>query len=105
MTSKKGFSLRPAVKSEEREETYEEMQKFIAEGGMYPDRKENYPPWEEVYVRDDLVKAVNLRLSEPYLIRLAYISNKTNLSQQEILRRAVMPYLEKEGDKYWELQD
>jgi hypothetical protein len=34
-------------------------------------------PWEEPGVRDDVTKVYNLRLPEPYLLKLKYIAENT----------------------------
>ena len=34
-------------------------------------------PWEEPGVREDVIKVYNLRLPEPYLLKLKYISENT----------------------------
>ena len=34
-------------------------------------------PWEEPSVREDVTKVYNLRLPEPYLLKLKYISENT----------------------------
>jgi hypothetical protein len=44
--------------------------------------KSNYP-WEDVSVREDVTKVYNLRLSEPYLLKLKYISEHTPDSMQK----------------------
>ncbi|NTW99365.1 MAG: hypothetical protein HGB35_05465 [Geobacteraceae bacterium] len=47
-----------------------------------PKRKSTYP-WEEAGVRKDVTKAFNLRLSEPYLLKLKYIAEHTPDSMQK----------------------
>jgi hypothetical protein len=51
-------------------------------------------PWQDSKVRDDVIKSVNLRLSEPALLKLQYISEKTRKSQQELIREALLPFLD-----------
>jgi len=57
-------------------------------------RKSTYP-WESAGVRDDVKKAYNLRLSEPYLLKLKFIAEHTPDSMQKFC----MDVLEKEIDK------
>ncbi len=57
-------------------------------------RKSNYP-WEDAKVREDINKVYNLRLSEPYLLKLKYISEHTPESMQKFC----INVLEKEIDK------
>ncbi|MDV6344736.1 hypothetical protein [Nitrosomonas sp. Is37] len=39
-------------------------------------------PWEEAGIREDVTKVYNLRLSEPYLLKLRYIADHTPDSMQ-----------------------
>lgn len=48
-------------------------------------------PWDQPGIREDVVKSVNLRLTEPYIVKLQYLSEVTNLSQQVILRKILLP--------------
>lgn len=59
-----------------------------------PKRKANLP-WEETGVREDVIKVYNLRLSEPYLLKLKYIAEHTPDSMQKFCLNAI----EKEIDK------
>jgi hypothetical protein len=40
-------------------------------------------PWEYLGVREDVTKVYNLRLSEPYLLKLKYIAEHTPDSMQK----------------------
>lgn len=40
-------------------------------------------PWEESGIREDVTKVYNLRLSEPYLLKLKYIAENTPDSMQK----------------------
>jgi hypothetical protein len=57
-------------------------------------RKSNYS-WEDSGVRDDVTKVYNLRLSEPYLLKLKYIAEHTPNSMQKFC----LATIEKEIDK------
>ena len=57
-------------------------------------RKPNYP-WEDASVREDVTKVYNLRLSEPYLLKLKYIAEHTPDSMQKFC----ISVIEKEIDK------
>lgn len=59
-----------------------------------PKRKSTYP-WESGGVREDINKVYNLRLSEPYLLKLKYIAEHTPNSMQKFC----INVLEKEIDK------
>lgn len=40
-------------------------------------------PWDEPGIREDVTKVYNLRLSEPYLLKLKYIAEHTPDSMQK----------------------
>jgi hypothetical protein len=40
-------------------------------------------PWEEASIREDVTKVYNLRLPEPYLLKLKYIAEHTPDSMQK----------------------
>jgi hypothetical protein len=52
-------------------------------------RTEETYPWQEPAVRDDVTKAFNLRLPEPYLLKLRYIGEHTPDSMQQFCLRVV----------------
>ena len=41
-------------------------------------------PWNDQGVRNDMIKVYNLRLSEPYLLKLKFISENTPDSMQKL---------------------
>ena len=57
-------------------------------------RKSKYS-WENPGVREDVTKVYNLRLTEPYLLKLKYIAEHTPDSMQKFC----MDVIEKEIDK------
>ncbi len=52
-------------------------------------------PWEAPGVREDVIKSINLRLSEIYLLKIQYISERTNKSQQAIVREIVCEHVDR----------
>lgn len=58
------------------------------------ERKPVYP-WEAGGIREDVTKVYNLRLSEPYLLKLNYISEHTLTSIQKFC----LAIIEKEIDR------
>jgi hypothetical protein len=46
-------------------------------------------PWQEPGVRTDVTKAFNLRLPEPYLLKLRYIGEHTPDSMQQFCLRVL----------------
>lgn len=57
-------------------------------------RKSTYP-WEEAGVREDVTKAFNLRLPEPYLLKLKYISEHTPDSMQKFCLNLLQDAIDK----------
>ena len=51
--------------------------------------KQKSLPWEESYVRDDVKKSFTVHLPESYIIKLQFIKEITNKSQQKVVRTAV----------------
>lgn len=51
-------------------------------------------PWEDPKVRDDMLKVYNLRLSEPYLLKLKYIAEHTPDSMQKFCLDALLPAID-----------
>ncbi len=52
-------------------------------------------PWEDSNVREDVIKPYNLRLPEPYLLKLRYIAEHT----PDSMHKFCMTILGKEIDK------
>ncbi len=76
--------------AEEKTKTPKAKEKLQSE----PKRKITYP-WEDERVRGDINKVYNLRLSEPYLLKLRYISENTPQSMQKFCINVI----EREIDK------
>lgn len=45
-------------------------------------KRKSVLPWEEAGIREDVTKVYNLRLPEPYLLKLKYIADNTPDSMQ-----------------------
>lgn len=52
-------------------------------------------PWEEAGVRDDVIKVYNLRLPEPYMLKLKYIAEHTPDSMQTFCLNIVEEAIDK----------
>lgn len=52
-------------------------------------------PWENNSVRNDVNKLYNLRLPEPYLLKLKYISQNTPASMQSFCLDILLPEIDK----------
>jgi hypothetical protein len=51
-------------------------------------------PWEDPRVREDVLKVYNLRLPEPYLLKLKYIAEHTPDSMQKFCLDALLPAID-----------
>lgn len=56
-------------------------------------------PWEEQGVRADVTKVYNLRLSEPYLLKLKYIAEHTPNSMQKFCLKVMQDAIDFEIEK------
>lgn len=50
--------------------------------------------WEEPGVREDVAKVFNLRLPEPYLLKLKYIAEQTPDSMQQFCLSVLLPAID-----------
>lgn len=53
-------------------------------------------PWEHPRVRDDVLKVYNLRLPEPYLLKLRFIAGNTPGSMQRFCLDTLLPAIDAE---------
>jgi len=51
-------------------------------------------PWDSPEVRDESYKNVALRLPEPYVLKLQWISEQTGIPQQRLLRDWLLPLID-----------
>ena len=51
-------------------------------------------PWEDAKVREDVLKLYNLRLPEPYLLKLKYIAENTPASMQKFCLDTLLPAID-----------
>jgi hypothetical protein len=58
-------------------------------------KKEISYPWLEPGVRDDVIKPYNLRLPEPYLLKLKFISENTPDSMQKFCISVILDAIDK----------
>ena len=52
-------------------------------------------PWENSLVRKDVQKAFTIKLPEEYILKIKYFSEKTNKSQQRIIREIISKEIDK----------
>lgn len=55
-------------------------------------------PWQEPGIRDDVLKVYNLRLPEPYLLKLKYIADNTPDSMQKFCLQIIQEAIDKKID-------
>lgn len=63
-----------------------------------PSNPEAYP-WQHPRVRDDVLKVYNLRLPEPYLLKLRFIAGNTPGSMQRFCLDALLPAIDAEIER------
>lgn len=51
-------------------------------------------PWEAPTIRADVAKVYNLRLPEPYLLKLKYIADHTPNSMQQFCLKSLLPAID-----------
>ena len=52
-------------------------------------------PWKKAQVREDVLKVYNLRLPEPYLLKLKHIATHTPGSMQKFCIDVLLPAIDK----------
>jgi hypothetical protein len=70
--------------------TKQSVEEFIHAAGQ----AEGDFPWTDPNVREDVMKSVALRLSETYSLKLQWISDKTGIPQQRLLRDWLLPLID-----------
>ena len=80
-----------------REELEKERQRFILGDSEEEKKKvqDEIYPWEAPYVRKDVRKLFSLRFTEPEMLKLQYIHQKTGKSMHRICMEVVLPAIEK----------
>lgn len=51
-------------------------------------------PWEAPGVREDITKVFNLRLTEPYFLKLKYIAEQSPVSMQKFCLEILLPAID-----------
>ncbi len=86
------FKKNPPLRSVPARNIEEELDRFAQAAGSAPESsthavaKTNSPlPWEEAQVREDVVKNIPLRLSEPLYLKLKFIAKHTPYSMNSFI--------------------
>ena len=61
-----------------------------------PAPAETVYPWEEPYVREDVMKQVLLKMPEPLYLKLKHITNYTPYNMTSFILEKITPEIEKE---------
>lgn len=73
-----------------------DLDKFAAGAGRSSFKKEEVYPWEEPHVREDVLKSLPLRLSEPLYLKLKYIATRTPYSMNSFILERISEEIEEE---------
>ncbi len=86
-----------AGKLKRKPKSSDDVESFIAEAEINTQSSnEIIPfPWQEPRVRDDVLKVYNLRLPEPYLLKLKYIAEHSPESMQQFCLNILLPAIDK----------
>lgn len=57
-------------------------------------------PWEDAHVREDVKKLFSLRLPEPLMLKLQYISSRTGKSMHQYCLEHLAPRIEQDADDF-----
>ena len=76
------------------EEAQKPLPRSVLEAKKRPGVEAKDYPWEAPGVRDDVIKIYNLRLPEPYLLKLKYISEHTPASMQKFCIEVLLPAID-----------
>ncbi|WP_045806049.1 hypothetical protein [Rickettsia argasii] len=75
------------------------IEEFILEAEYKKSKSTNNKPvvlpWENDLIRNDVQKVFTVKLSEVYLLKIKYISEQTNKSQQRIIREIICREIDK----------
>lgn len=79
------------------------LEEFISEAGEKKKEQsinkqqkiENCYPWNDPMVRADIQKVFTVKLPEEYILKIKFLSEKTNKSQQKIIREIICQEIDK----------
>lgn len=73
-----------------------ELDKFAAGAGRKVSKKSETFPWEEAHIREDVVKNLPLRISEPLYLKLKYIAANTPYSMNSFILERITGEIDRE---------
>ena len=89
-TRKTPLRSTPAIKKDT------DLDTFAAGAGRYRVKKEGIYPWEEPHIREDVMKSLPLRLTEPLYLKLKYIAAHTPYSMNSFILERITEEIEEE---------
>lgn len=84
---------------EEARKRFIEGQELNEENDDTPSPKDKVYPWDAPYVRKDVKKLFSLRFTEPDMLKLQYIHEKTGKSMHQFCMEHLLPAIESELDR------
>ena len=78
------------------------LDQFAAAAGKETTKNEETYPWDEPQVREDVIKNLPLRLSEPLYLKLKYIASHTPYSMNSFILERLTEEIEEEIAKLTE---
>ena len=76
-----------------------DLDQFAAGADKNKVKNEETYPWEEPHVREDVMKSLPLRLSEPLYLKLKYIAAHTPYSMNSYILERITEEIEEEVTK------
>ena len=93
MAPKKTIPLRGVPGTSER---LVDLDAFAAGATRSPQSEEIIYPWQEPYVREDVVKQLLLKMPEPLYLKLKYISSYSPYTMTSFILEKLAPEVERE---------
>lgn len=90
MANKKTSSLRSAPTTNAKA-----LDAFAAGAGQQPPAETSFP-WEDPYVREDVMKQILLKMPEPLYLKLKHITNYTPYNMTSFILEKIAPEIDKE---------
>lgn len=79
-----------------RSERLADLDAFAAGATRSPQSEETVYPWQEPYVREDVVKQLLLKMPEPLYLKLKYISSYSPYTMTSFILEKLAPEVERE---------
>jgi len=95
VAKKKTSPLRGVPKTQDMDEALD----AFAVGAGQSQQDDTLYPWEDPYVREDVMKQVLLKMPEPLYLKLRHIANYTPYNMTSFILERIAPEIEKEVAK------